>query len=100
MEKIGVIGKEEFCTGFKLAGVQRLFKAEDEDYRDKITDLMSKEEFGVIITNGEQFSELSEELKKKLKTSVSPIFVVLSEDGEDETLKNKVRESVGVDLLR
>ena len=100
MKKIGVVGNQDFCTGFRLAGVQNMFSATGEDYREKMEELHEESEFGIIITNGEQFQKMEEEKKKQLKTSVSPIFVVLSEEGVDETLRKKVKESVGVDLLR
>ena len=100
MKKIGVIGSQDFCTGFRLAGVQNMFSAKGEEYREKIGELEEESEFGIVITNQEQFQNLKEEKKKQLKTSVSPIFVVLSEEGVDETLRKKVKESVGVDLLR
>ncbi len=99
-KKIGVVGGKGFCLGFKLAGIQRQFIVKDEEYREKMLELNERDDFGVIITDGDQFSTLPFETRQKLKTSVSPIFVSLSEDGAGETLRKKIKESVGVDLLR
>lgn len=97
LEDIAVIGSDDFCLGFKLAGVKETIVTED-DYEEKIEELYESD-YGIVITDHNDFQELSKSLRRKLKVSVSPIFVTLSSESGDEALESKIKEAIGVDLL-
>ncbi len=95
------MGSEDFCLGFRLAGIKNAVTAgKDEVFEKKVKELKDGSDYGIVVMDGERFEKLSYGLKKKVKSSVDPIFVSLSEKGGGETLRSKIKESVGVDLLR
>jgi len=101
MNQVAVVGDENFGLGFRLAGVKRTFAVTGDAYHDKMEQLLEQDtELKIVITNQEQFEQLPQALKFDLETCVNPIFVILSETTKDETMRDKVKQSIGVDLLR
>lgn len=97
MSEIIVVGENEFTVGFQLAGVNLVLEL-DKDVEKKITDLLSDESVGIIITSPKTVDVLSERTKDKLFKVVRPVTVVVSHEEKEENLRKMIIKSIGVDL--
>jgi vacuolar-type H+-ATPase subunit F/Vma7 len=95
MEKIVVIGSEDFALGFELVGIQR-------ENISKIEELISsKSDIGILIISSEEFKTLSLKLKNQIERLIKPLVVILSkEDVKGNSLKNQIIKSFGIDLMK
>lgn len=97
MSEIVVIGESEFTVGFQLAGINRVIEL-DKDIEKKVTNVLSDETVGIIITSPKTVDNLSERTKSKLFKVVKPVTVVVSEEEKEENLRKMIIKSIGVDL--
>jgi len=95
MNKIVVVGNEEFTLGFELIGIESYELIELEK-------LISKgNEIGIVIINQNDFDTLSIKLKNDISKLLKPIVVILSaDDVKGNTLKEKIIKALGVDLMK
>jgi vacuolar-type H+-ATPase subunit F/Vma7 len=93
LDKIAIIGNEDFTFGFEIIGMES-FKIEE------LEKLISKENnFGIVIIEKENYDKLSLGLKTKIDNLVKPIFIILNEDLNDVSDINKlIKKSLGIDL--
>ncbi|QKQ98009.1 V-type ATP synthase subunit F [Candidatus Nanohaloarchaea archaeon] len=98
MEKknLAVIGDQDFTLGFQLAGVEKVF--EKENYREKIQELTSREDIGILVVKEKDLKELPERIQKNVSSSVDPVVVPLSEEAESERLQEKIKKAIGADI--
>ena len=95
-KSIGVIGSDEFTLGFRLAGVQKVF--DKENYQETIQDLLDRDDIGIVVAEQDDVEELPGRIRNKVESSVDPVVVSLSEEGEATGLNDKIRRVIGVDL--
>lgn len=95
-KSIAVIGSKQFTIGFELAGVQKTFT--DENYQEKIQQLIDREDIGIVIAEKSDLDELPERIRRDVNESVDPVVVPLSEKAEGSQLQDKIRKVIGVDL--
>lgn len=94
--KIIAIGQSEFVLGFRLAGITTL---ETHDARADFETYMAEPEIGIIITDDVTMDTLPPDFREKIEAAVKPVIVVLSRDAtSNETLRKKIKKSIGVDL--
>lgn len=96
MKRIAVIGTNEFRMGFEIAGIKNSFN--DDEIENTINGLMNNPEIGIIILKDESIKDINEELKEKVLQSISPVFVVISENDSNEELRALIKKSIGVDV--
>lgn len=94
--ELAVIGKEDFCLGFSLAGIRNIHETENPD--DAVKSVMADESIGVVVFDEALAGKLGEFEKAKLEASVRPVFVMLSLKEESEDLKKMIKKSIGVEL--
>ncbi len=94
--ELAVIGKEDFCLGFSLAGIRNIH--ETENPVDAVKNVLADESIGVVVFDESLLGGLDEFEKAKLETSVRPVFVMLSTKEESDTLKRMIKKSIGVEL--
>lgn len=95
MDKIVVIGEEEFTLGFELVGV--------ESYKlEKIEELLSKSNnIGIIIISHTDYNKLSLKIQNQISKLLKPIVIILSEsDIKGNSLREKIIAAMGVDLMK
>ena len=76
--ELAVIGKSDFVTGFRLAGVRKIYETTDTTairVRGKIC--ASDKSVGIIVMHNDDISNLPEILRKNLNESVQPTVVAL-----------------------
>lgn len=95
MNKIVVVGDEDFTLGFELIGIESYELIELEK-------LISKgNEIGIVIINQKDFDTLSIKMKNDISKLLKPIVVILSaDDVKGNTLKEKIIKALGVDLMK
>ena len=99
MFEIKAIGGAEFTLGFRLAGI----KTEEvtDNIEDKFMQLSEDENLGIIITDDKTFNSLPEHIQEKVEGMVKPVTVVVSTDAaSQDTLRKKIKKSIGVDLWK
>lgn len=94
--EIAVIGKENFCLGFSLAGIRNIF--ETESPAEAITKVINDQDVGVVVVDESLMDRLDEFEKTKLEASVRPVFITLSLKEESDTIKKMIKKSIGVEL--
>ena len=94
--ELAVIGKEDFCIGFSLAGVRNVF--ETAEPADAIERVNQNQEVGVVIFDESLLNKIDEFEKSKIEGSVRPVFVMLSLNEESDALRKMIKKSIGVEL--
>jgi len=107
---LGVVGGSEFTLGFMLAGIKKIFTLETNKEETKeaakieaekiIENLLSQKETGIIIIDDHFLHALDERMREKVERSVRPVFVPVSTEASQETLRKMIIKSIGVDLMR
>ena len=98
--EIGVIGRGMFTTGFRLVGVHKWFSVDDETTSEKAVNLaLEDKEIGVLVIHDTEWQELEDNTQAKLSNSVHPTVIAIGSE-VDDTLRERIRTAVGVDLWK
>ena len=100
--ELAVIGKSEFVTGFRLAGVRRVYETADNTaVESAVKSVLGDKSVGIVVMHNDDISNLPEILKKNLNESVQPTVVALGGSGAGSmSLREKIKQAVGVDLWK
>ncbi len=98
--ELAVIGNSEFVTGFRLAGVKKIYEIKDYDMESTVQSVLEDSGVGIIVMHGDDVNKLPEILRDALSESVEPTVVTLGGAGESSNLREKIKQSVGVDLWK
>ena len=98
MSELAVVGSQPFTLGFRLAGVRRIWETATEDDLERAVALARRDpDVAILILETRDVSRLSPRTKSELVSSVKPTLVAVGLD-EDNTLREKIKQAVGVDL--
>ena len=90
----------EFTLGFQLAGVENLYKPEDEEQMiDMLRTLLDQSEVGVIVVDNVELMKLPDRLRLQLTESVTPTVLGIGTE-EDNSLRESIKSALGVDLWK
>jgi V/A-type H+-transporting ATPase subunit F len=99
--ELAAIGKSEFVTGFRLAGVRRIYETSDaKAVESAVKSVLEDKSVGIVVMHNDDISNLPEILKKNLNESVQPTVVALGGSGAGSNLRDKIKQAVGVDLWK
>ncbi len=98
--ELAVIGSGEFVTGFRLAGVKKIYEVYDKELEPAVEKILEDRDVGILVMHGEDITKLSETLRNTVSNSVEPTVVTLGGSGESSNLREKIKQSVGVDLWK
>ena len=99
--ELAAIGKSEFVTGFRLAGVRQIYEANDiKAVESAVKSALADKSVGIVVMHNDDISNLPEILKKNLNESVQPTVVALGGSGGSMSLREKIKQAVGVDLWK
>lgn len=59
---------------------------------------MKRDDVGIVIIEEKLMQDFSPEEKHEIEESVDPVFISISEKSEQESLRNLIKRSVGIDL--
>ena len=96
--EIAVIGSEEFVTGFRLAGIKKVYAVSQEKLLETIVKVMDEAEVGILAVHTPDLEKLPPQLRAKMMESVDPVVIPVGiEEGD---LRDKVRRAMGIDLYK
>jgi V/A-type H+-transporting ATPase subunit F len=96
--QIGVIGSDEFILGFRLAGLRRVFVANEDNYQEVMETAMSDENIGILAVDAKDLEFLAPNYRAKVMDSIQPVVVPVG--GDESDLREKVKRAIGVDLYK
>ncbi len=99
--KLVVVGNEEECLGFSLAGVEGVIIEEESMFTDQMQQLFNDNEVGVIAVADRYFSIFSKRFSSVLKQRAVPAVVFIpSMDGthHQSSLKEYLASILGIKL--
>jgi V/A-type H+-transporting ATPase subunit F len=99
--ELAVIGKSEFITGFRLAGIRKVYEASDVSSTESaVRSVLEDKSVGILVMHNDDIGNLPEILRKNLNESVQPTVVALGGSGSGSNLRDKIKQAVGVDLWK
>ncbi len=99
--ELAVIGKSDFVTGFRLAGVRKIYEAADITVIElAVKEMLQDKNAGILVMHNDDINNLPEILRKDLNESVQPTVVALGGSGSGSSLRDKIKQAVGVDLWK
>jgi V/A-type H+-transporting ATPase subunit F len=100
MTELAVIGNGDFVTGFRLAGIKKIYEISEEQLDQTVEKVFEDQEVGIIVIHDDDFSKLPQMLRDAMNDSVEPTVMILGGTGESSNLREKIKQSVGVDLWK
>ncbi len=98
--ELAVVGSSQFVTGFRLAGIKKIFEVNDSELEAAVKTVLEDREIGILVMHGDDLGKLPEVLSNTINNSVEPTVVALGGSGESSNLRDKIKQSVGVDLWK
>jgi V/A-type H+-transporting ATPase subunit F len=101
MVEIAVVGNEEFVTGFRLAGVRKVYEVPDGpmELEKTLVEVMGDREVGIVVVLDSDLRRISPAARQAISESVEPVVVAIGKI-EEVDLKEKIKRVVGVDLWK
>ena len=96
--EIAVVGDDEFILGFMLAGITKYYNIED-GLENAFERAMVDQNVGILLTLDEHYKNLSDKMKIRCDMSNDPVVVVVGKTSDD-TLREQIIKTVGVDLWK
>ncbi|MHB8604193.1 MAG: V-type ATP synthase subunit F [Thermoplasmatota archaeon] len=99
-KELGVVGSDDFCIGFELAGVRKVWVANTPDaFAASVEKLFaSASDVGIVILDAKDVEHLPATLKRRVTESVDPVVVQMGSEGGD--LREKIKRAIGIDLFK
>lgn len=98
MSELAVIGNDQFTLGFRLAGIRRIWHADSPSELTKAVHAARADgEVSILVMDQNDLEHLDVRLRDDLVTGVKPTLVAVGTE-EDNTLRAKIKQAVGVDL--
>ena len=97
MVEIAVIGSDDFILGFRLAGIKEAVLATSRPM-DDLRAISKKKNIGIVVVEQDILSSLDIGERQEIENSVDPVFIPLSTQAEQESLKRLIKKSIGIDL--
>ncbi len=100
--ELAVVGREEFVTGFRLAGVRKIYEVRGEGVEELERGMeaaMEDREVGIVVVMDTDFRKISSALRRRMVESVEPVVVAIGKI-EEVDLRERILHVVGVDLWK
>jgi len=100
--EIAAVGREEFVTGFRLAGMRRVHEVPADDVAGlerTMTEVMEDRGVGILVVMDADFRRISPALRKTMVESVEPVVIAIGKI-EEVDLRERIKNVVGVDLWK
>ncbi|VVB69916.1 V-type ATP synthase subunit F [uncultured archaeon] len=92
------VGPKILCEAFKISGVGTLSLESKDDY-DVLLDKLTEKKPSLVVYDSSIYKKLDAKQKKLFDSSVSPVFIELSQNGSSNiSLKDLVRNAIGIEI--
>jgi V/A-type H+-transporting ATPase subunit F len=99
--EIAVIGSSEFIVGFRLAGIRKIYAAEDDEKLKKhINSVLDDNEVGILVMNSKDMERIPPRLRTTLENSIRPTVIAIGAEEGGMSMRERIKRSVGVDLWK
>ena len=99
--EIAVIGSSEFIVGFRLAGVRKIYAAEDDEkLRRHINSVLEDGEVGILVMDSRDMGRIPARLRTTLENSIRPTVIAIGSEEGGMSMRERIKRSVGVDLWK
>lgn len=99
--ELAVIGNSNFITGFRLSGIRQIYDIDHISIENAVKKVLEDENVGILIMLDSDFKNLPDIVKKSLNESVKTTLITLgSSEGSSTSLREKIKQAVGVDLWK
>jgi len=96
--EIAVVGSEEFVTGFRLAGIRKVYSVTPETLLDTLVKVLDEESVGILAVHTRDLEKLPHQLRARMMASVDPVVIPVGEEEGD--MRDKIRRAMGIDLYK
>jgi V/A-type H+-transporting ATPase subunit F len=96
--QIAVVGTEEFVTGFRLAGIRKVYAVAPDKLVETLVRVMDEQDVGILAVHTRDLEGLPTQLRTKMMESVDPVVIPVGPDEGD--MRDKVRRAMGIDLYK
>ncbi len=96
--EIAVVGSEEFVTGFRLAGIRKVYATTPDKYLEMVVKIMDEADVGILAVSTRDMEKLPAQLKTRMLESVDPVVIPVGVEEGD--MRDKVRRAMGIDLYK
>ena len=96
--EIAVVGSEEFVTGFRLAGIRKVYSVTPDTLLDTLVKVLDEESVGILAVHTRDLERLPHQLRARMMASVDPVVIPVGEDEGD--MRDKIRRAMGIDLYK
>ena len=79
--------------------VGKIIEAED-NVLSQIKTLNQDKEIGIVIIDQKTLDKVNEQDRKEIEASIDPVFIPISTELSQDSLKKLIKKSIGVDLYR
>jgi V/A-type H+-transporting ATPase subunit F len=98
VSEIGVVGSQQFTLGFRLAGIRRIWDAQSEEELEKAVATARRDDgVSILVMQTGDLQRISARTRHELVSATKPTLVAVGLE-EDNTLREKIKQAVGVDL--
>jgi V/A-type H+-transporting ATPase subunit F len=98
--EIAVVGNSDFVLGFRLAGIRKTYDATSDNLEPKIQSILNDKTVGILVIHNDDIKKLSLQMQRILDDSVEPTVIAIGGKGESTSLRDKIKQAVGVDLWK
>jgi V/A-type H+-transporting ATPase subunit F len=99
--EIAVIGSSEFIVGFRLAGIRKIYAAEDDEkLRRHINSVLEDGEVGILVMDSRDMGRIPARLRTTLENSIRPTVIAIGGEEGGMSMRERIKRSVGVDLWK
>lgn len=95
--KIGVLGSDDFVTGFKLAGVEKAFTVDDNLIK-VFEEAVADEEVSVLVMHTKDMEKLPPRIAKRIEKMPRPVIIGVSEEEGEGNLNQLIKRCIGIDI--
>ena len=96
---LAVVGSDEFSLGFMLVGINHVFKADEDNAAQIMSEMLHEQEYAIVIVQEELMDALPRHLRYRITNALKPLFVGVGHSAGTD-LQEKVKRAVGIDLMK
>jgi len=96
--EIAVVGSEEFVTGFRLAGITRVYAVSSDKLVETVVKVLDEAGVGILAVHTKELERMPSLLRTRMMQSVEPVVIPVGEEEGD--MRDKVRRAMGIDLYK
>ncbi len=102
-DKIVVIGDEDLCLGFGLAGVVRSYETSEAGRAEELLgELAERDDIGMVIIYDEFVRDFSFKMKNRMQQMTKPVVITvpgkMGASAESESLSAMIKKAIGIEL--